>query len=472
MSILGSDDIKKVRIFCKNPSYKNWASLSKASRKTLVDYSPKDSSKNKSYNKVIIDNTSAYNHIDNLESNLAALQGAITELSDKQEASISETSEKIDRMLQNIQNFERQNTRDDVMTAIDNLKLQIDNKFQEYSSKLESINNQPVNNNSNDPASNDLTAQEILNMNEKITKLTSENEQLRTNLNGPLSSILSALVDTKKIKESEKSLVEVLKNKNSKKGFATWLRIYKNALNDAFNEILTSKELKLEEVKAAQAEEQEKRAVAAAAAAKAAADAMAATEKEIKNAAAIAAAKQAKAAKQQKEAADKKAKAEAAQKRAEAKTAKAAEEALAAQKRAEAKTAKAAEEALAAQKRAEAKTAKAAEEAAKKAAAEATFLAAKQVKEPAADRRRAVGRHHISTGEEQAKKVAAAKDTPDKQVKEAVPAAIAASTQSTNTTNESSGWSLRDYLETARDEAEKEDNKAVSQLGKNLLRFP
>ena len=182
--MIANSDIEKVRIFCRNPTYKNWVSLSKDTKKMLIDFSAKDSSKNRFYKKVITDNTPAYNHIDNLESNLVALQQAIDDIATKQSNHVLETSTKIDNMVNNIGRFQNENTHDDVMSAIQNLSSEINNKFQDYSNQLSSIRTQTVSNGlSNEEHTIKLNMeakkQEISLANNTIRNLTTDNKELR-----------------------------------------------------------------------------------------------------------------------------------------------------------------------------------------------------------------------------------------------------------------------------------------------------
>ena len=179
--MIANSDIEKVRIFCRNPTYKNWVSLSKDTKKMLIDFSAKDSSKNKSYKKVIADNTPAYKHIDNLESNLVVLQQAIDDIATKQENHVLKTSTKIDNMINNIGKFQNENTHNDVVVAIKNLSSEINIKFQDYSKQLNSIRTQTVGNglSSEDRAINLNMEKEISSANSIIKQLRTENNQLR-----------------------------------------------------------------------------------------------------------------------------------------------------------------------------------------------------------------------------------------------------------------------------------------------------
>jgi hypothetical protein len=231
--IIGSD-IEKVRIFCKTPTYKNWSSLSKESKKILIDFSKKESSGDKSYKKAIKDNTSAYKHIENLESNLAALQLAIAELSTKQSVHIIETSEKIDNMVKNIQKFDRQNTHEDVMAAIMALRTEIDNKFYAYSTMLQSINDQTANDVSTLQVSNNGENQALVN---QIRTLQAENENLANN-----SELLSSMVkkyigndsailkDLEILKKNENTLVKTIKSGDLSKVTKSFVNTYRNSL--------------------------------------------------------------------------------------------------------------------------------------------------------------------------------------------------------------------------------------------------
>jgi len=238
--IIGSD-IEKVRIFCKTPTYKNWSSLSKESKKILIDFSKKESSGDKSYKKVIKDNTSAYKHIENLESNLAALQLAIAELSTKQSVHIIETSEKIDNMVKNIQKFDRQNTHEDVMAAIQSLTTQITSTFQEYSSKLESINNQTVSNVLSNEVSNDVEK----NLLSEINSLKVQNQELANNSELLSSMLLKASGNDgsvlKELVEAEAAIIAAIKSGDLTKAKRS-VNKYRDSLNKAINAIIKKQE--------------------------------------------------------------------------------------------------------------------------------------------------------------------------------------------------------------------------------------